>query len=174
MPAVAEVDELVVLHFASLDKTFTDVLEGDYTDDGEEDKDNEESVSREEDVGRLNLGLEAHTLDAVEDQAVSASLCLSGSSVTTGHKSSDSSSGEVERAPHLPLLLNFDGDVRQLREVGCWASASGTLVPCCHILEELNADDTHGPLEVLGPGGDDGRKRDGAKTDESLCLEITE
>ena len=110
----------------------------------------------------------------MENQTVSTSLCLGGGSVTTGHEASDSPGGEVESTPHLPLLLYFDGDVRQLREVGGWASAGSTLVPCCHVLEKLDADNTHGPLEVLGPGGDDGGKRNSAETDEGLCLEVTE
>lgn len=69
LPSVAEVDKLVTLHLASLDKTLTDVLESKHTDDREENKDNEKGVAGEEHVGRLDAGLEADTLDTMQHKS---------------------------------------------------------------------------------------------------------
>lgn len=55
-----------------------------------------------------------------------------------------------------------------------WGSSRSALVPSGHLLQELNADYAHGPLEVLRPGSDNGRKRDSAHADEGLRLEVAE
>jgi hypothetical protein len=65
LPAVAEIEELVALQLAGLGKSFADELEGDDANDGEDDEDHEKGIAGEEDVGRLDVGLESHTLDAV-------------------------------------------------------------------------------------------------------------
>jgi hypothetical protein len=76
LPSIAEVNELVALHLASLHKTFTDVLESKHANDGEEDEDDEECVSREEDVGRLDASLETNTLNSVEPELLRAKIRL--------------------------------------------------------------------------------------------------
>ena len=55
----------------------------------------------------------------------------------------------------------------------CGRSAAGrTLVPSCQLLKEADANDAHGPLEVLRPCSDDGRKRDSAQANKGLRLEV--
>jgi len=53
-------------------------------------------------------------------------------------------------------------------------AARRTLVPGGKLLKEAHTDDTHGPLEVLRPRGDNGRKRHSAHAEEGLGLEVAE
>lgn len=53
-----------------------------------------------------------------------------------------------------------------------WCSASSTLVPGSHLLQKCDADDAHGPLEILGPCSNDGREWHSAETEEGLGLEV--
>jgi len=176
LPSIAEVDKLVALHLASLDKTLTDVLEGKHADDGEKNEDDEEGVAGEEDVGRLDTGLESHTLDTTENQSFAAELSLGRSRVTTSHKTlghTDSKVDCLDGTLRHASLLDLDGLSSQLRQMGCGSAAGGALVPGGHLLQEIDADYAHGPLEVLRPGSDNGRQGNSTHADEGLRLEVT-
>jgi len=95
LPAVAEVDKLVTLHFVGLDESLADELEGDDTQNGEEDEDDEEGISCEKDIGGLHASPESYTLNATEDEAVVSSLSFSSSGVTSSDEASRSTSSEV-------------------------------------------------------------------------------
>lgn len=180
-PSVTEVGELIVLHFTSLDETFANVLEGDNTKHDEDDEDDEEGVAGKEDVGGLNLGLETDSFDTVQDNiglvrnGIVIGVCTA---LEVGHgivEAVDSPLGHgdgVQAA--LDFLLHFDGNVGQLLQVGGRGATGCTLVPGSHSLQETNTDDTHAPLEVLGPCSNDRRERYGAHAKESLGLEVAE
>lgn len=63
--------------------------------------------------------------------------------------------GVVDGTPGLLHLLDGDGDVGELREMSSGSSSSRALVPGSQFLQESNANDAHGPLEVLCPGAND-------------------
>ena len=169
-----------MLHLTSLDETFANVLEGDDTKHDEDDEDDEEGIAGEEDVGGLDPGLETDSFDAVQDHVglVRNGIVIGiGAALDVSHgivEAVDGALGHGDRLQAtLDLLLHFDGNVGQLLQVSGRSTASCTLVPSGHPLQETNANDTHAPLEVLGPCSNDGRKRYGAHAEESLGLEVT-
>jgi hypothetical protein len=105
---------------------------------------------------------------------LATSLSFGSSRVTAGHETLGSAGGEFDGTLHLELLLNLDGVDVELRQMSSGCSTRGTLIPGSQGLEELDADDTHGPLEVLCPGGNNGGQRDGAQANESLGLHVAE
>ena len=71
-------------------------------------------------------------------------------------------------------LLNFDRTGGQFGKNVGWGAAGRTLIPCRDTLDETKAYDTHAPLKVLSPRGDDWWKFYSRHAQESLGLEVTE
>lgn len=70
-------------------------------------------------------------------------------------------------------LLHGDGGCAQVGQRRRRSAAGRSLIPCSNVLEEPNANDTHAPLEILGPGSNNWWQSNGSQSDERLGLEIT-
>ena len=161
VPSIPEITELVRAELAGADKTFADVLEDDDAQGHEDDENEEEYVAGEEDVGDFNVGHEPDSLDTLYNNRLgSFGICRV---VGAGKEAAESVQGAL-RDLHR-------GDV-ELRKVGRWSTTGGPLVPGCEGLQEAHANDTHAPLEVLGPGSHDGWHLNGGHADKGLGLKI--
>ena len=118
-PAIAEVLELIMLHSPNFDKPFADELEQNDAKHHKNDKDKEEDVSRQEDVGLLDSGAEANTLNTPNNYRVGR--------VCTGHTAGvrslqvllvpDGIGGAFGEAVHeiQAALLHLNGGSRKIR-----------------------------------------------------------
>lgn len=178
-PAISELEELVRLHHALLGKEFAETLEQSNAKHGEDCKEPEKGQTRNEEVGRFDLGLECHTLDSVYDiasgwrQNVTTSLHDVDSGL--GHHGNTTSDEVLAHfdASIQTTLLDSDGNRAQGAEEGSGRAAGGSLIPGEDGLHEVYVNDTHRPLEVLGPRLDNGGQANAGQADHSLSLEVT-
>ena len=182
-PAVSEVKELVALQPSLLGGQLKEALEGSDSHDGENDKEQEEDQSGHEKISRLNAHPECHTLDTVDKIAAVAELDVAalgdgrahaiGSTRQHGSAALEQADSVAHRAVNSSLL-DLHGMGPQAVEDDGRLTACGALVPGEDCLHEPNPDDSHRPLEVLGPSLDDRREGNSSKSDNSLRLEETE
>ena len=171
-PAVAEFEKFVVSDHALLSHELGDALE---TSDGNADKqckDDEEGKTGQDQVRGFNLGAESDTLDAIDDVAAVVGFDVgtlpefAGSSSLKHVRTLDQGRGRT--------LGDLDGLIFQIIEEVCRSSTSRSLVPGHGVLKEAHPDDTHGPLEILGPRLNDGRQPNRGEADNGLGLEVGE
>ena len=175
-PPIAEVLELVALHVAHLDETFANKLEDDDARHDKHDEDNEEDVAGHENVGELNLGAKANTIDTANDNSVRAVAVVAVVVGTFQHLLVESPHAALEKLINKleRPLLNLNRLGRQVRQNLRRSASSRALVPSGNRLQETESDNTHAPLEVLSPGSYDRRKRHSGHADKGLRLEVAE
>lgn len=185
-PAVAEVEELVAVHHLVLDGHLAGTLESGHGQTDKNDHQAEEGHASHENVGRLDAGAEGHTLDPVHDVTAGAGLDIGATHEVPLHGLPERLSDAPRHHGHRALreahtsfdkiqrsLLNLHGNGRKRVEDGGRSTTSGALVPGKDVLHELETNDSHAPLEILGPRHDNRRQRHTSETKHGLGLEVT-
>ena len=167
LPPVPKVTELVPPQVAGFRQNLANDLEPSDDDEHGARKDDVEHDAREEDVGPFDARSEPDPLNAAQDdRAHLRSLRSPGDGVA------DQFGCRIQRPfPPTQQLHRRCGEVGKQRR----RRAPGRpLVPSRDGLKKTEPDDTHAPLEILGPRFHDRRHPHRGHAEDRLALEVTE